>query len=69
MKINRNTQIPNTIVYGVLYAILFGVSIWLLAFHKENPTNWVLYVLMAVALLMGLVHHALDLRKKNQQSA
>jgi len=69
MKINRNTQIPNLIVYGVLYAVLFGVSIWLLAFHKENPTNWVLYVLMTVAVLMGLAHFALHLRKKNQQTA
>lgn len=69
MKINRNTQIPNMIVYGVLYAIVFGISIWLLAFHKENPTNWVLYVLMTVAVLAGLAHFLLHLRKKNQQSA
>ena len=69
MKINRNTQIPNMIVYGVLYAIVFGISIWLLAFHKENPTNWVLYVLMAVAILAGLAHFLFHLRKKNQQSA
>ena len=69
MKINRNTQIPNTIVYGVLYAILFGISIWLLAFHKENPTNCVLYVLMTVAVLAGLAHFLLLWRKKNQQSA
>jgi len=69
MKINRNTQIPNMIVYGILYAIVFGISIWLLAFHKESPTNWVLYVLMTVAVLMGLAKFALQLRKKNQQSA
>jgi hypothetical protein len=69
MKINRNTQIPNMIVYGLLYAIVFGISIWLLAFHKENPTNWVLYVLMTVAVLAGLARFLLHLRKKNQQSA
>ena len=69
MKINKNTQIPNAIVYSLLYAIVFGISIWLLAFHKENPTNWVLYVLMSVAVLMGLVQFALYSRKKNQQSA
>ena len=69
MKINRNTEIPNIIVYGVLYAITFGISIWLLAFHKDNPTNWVLYVLMTVAVVVGLVHFALHSRKKNQQSA
>lgn len=69
MKINRNTQIPNMIVYGVLYAIVFGISIWLLTFHKENPTNWVLYVLMTVAVLAGLARLLLHLRKKNQKSA
>jgi DMSO reductase anchor subunit len=64
MKINRNTQIPNMIVYGTLYVILFGVSIWLLAFHKESPTNWVLYVAMTVAVLAGLVKFALHSRKQ-----
>ena len=69
MKIDRNTQIPNILVYGVLYAIVFGISIWLLAFHKESPTNWILYVLMTVAVLAGLVHFAIHSRKKHQQSA
>ena len=69
MKINRNSQIPNMLVYGVLYAIVFGISIWLLAFHKENPTNWMLYVLMTMAILAALVKFALNLRKKNQRSA
>jgi DMSO reductase anchor subunit len=69
MKINRNKQIPNMIVYGALYAIIFGISIWLLAFHKESPTNWILYVAMIVAALVGLVKFALHSRKKQQQSA
>ena len=69
MKIDRNKQIPNMVVYAVLYAIVFGISIWLLAFHKENPTNWILYVLMAVAVLAGLLHFALHSRKRRQQSA
>jgi uncharacterized membrane protein YoaK (UPF0700 family) len=68
MKIDKNTQIPNVIVYGVLYAIVFGISIWLLAFHKENPTNWILYVLMFIAVLAGLVRFALLSRKRPQQS-
>jgi len=69
MKIDRNKQIPNMVVYGVLYAIIFGISIWLLAFHKESPTNWILYVAMVVAVLAGLVKFALDSRKRHQQSA
>jgi hypothetical protein len=68
MKINRNKQIPNLVVYGVLYAIIFGISIWLLAFHKESPTNWVLYVALALAVLAGLVKFALHACKRHQQS-
>lgn len=69
MKIDRNKQIPNMVVYGVLYAIVFGISIWLLAFHKESPTNWILYVGMIAAVLAGLVKFALHSRKRHQQSA
>ena len=69
MKIDGNKQIPNKVVYGVLYAIIFGISIWLLAFHKENSTNWILYVGMIVAVLAGLVKFALHSRKRQQQSA
>lgn len=63
MKIDRNTQIPNMVVYGVLYATLFGVSIWLLTFHKESPTNWILYVGTSVAVVAGLVKLALHGRR------
>ncbi len=66
MKIDRNKQIPNVIVYGVLYAMIFGISIWLLAFHKESPTNWILYVAMFIAVLAGLVRFALLSRKRHQ---
>jgi hypothetical protein len=68
MKIDRNTQIPDKIVFGVLYAVVFGISIWLLAFHKENPTNWILYVGMFMAVVAGLVRFALLSRKRHQQS-
>jgi len=69
MKIDQNKQIPNMVVYGALYAIVFGISIWLLAFHKESPTNWILYVVMGLAVLAGLIKFALHSRKRNQQSA
>jgi uncharacterized membrane protein YoaK (UPF0700 family) len=64
MKIDRNTQIPNKVVYGVLYAIVFGISIWLLAFHKESSTNWILYPMMIWAVLGGLLKLGLHHRKK-----
>ena len=64
MKIDRNTQIPNKVVYGMLYAIIFGISIWLLVFHKESPTNWILYVGVIWAVLGGLVKLGLRYGKK-----
>ena len=69
MKIDKNKQIPNMVVYSVLYAVIFGISIWLLAFHKESPTNWILYAAMFAAVLAGLVKFALHSRKSHQQSA
>ena len=56
------------VVYGVLYAIVFGISIWLLVFHKESPTNWILYVLMTVAVFTGVVKLAVNSRKRHRQS-
>ena len=46
MKIDMKTQIPNLVVYSALYAAIFGISIWLLVFHPESPTNWLLYPMM-----------------------
>ena len=68
MKVNRKTQIPNLVVYSALYAVLFGISIWLLVFHADNPTNWVLYIGMIWAVLGGLVKFALYSRKRHQQT-
>ena len=58
MKLDRKTEIPNILVYGVLYAVIFGISIWLLAFEKESPTNWILYAALAIAVLAALVKFA-----------
>lgn len=62
-------QIPNLVVYLALYAVIFGVSIWLLVFHDESPTNRVLYIAMIVSALAGLVKFALHARRRDQQSA
>jgi uncharacterized membrane protein HdeD (DUF308 family) len=69
MRIDVKKQIPNMVVYIALYAVVFGISIWLLAFHDESPTNWVLYLAMIVSILAGLVKFALHTRKRHQQSA
>jgi hypothetical protein len=68
MEMNMNKRIPNLVVYSALYAALFGISIWLLVFHPESPTNWLLYPMMIWAVLGGLVKFALHLRKRHQQS-
>lgn len=69
MKVDRKTQIPNLVVYAALYAIIFGISIWLLIAHKENPTNWLLYVMMIWSVLAGLVKFIVHSRKQHSQSA
>ena len=68
MKINGNKQIPNIIVYCALYTIIFGISIWLLTFHKESPNNWFLYLAMFGSVFAGLVKFALQSRKITQKS-
>ena len=67
MKINMKTKIPNLVVYSALYAVIFGISIWLLVFHDESPSNGVLYIAMIVSVLAGWVKLALHSRKRHQQ--
>jgi hypothetical protein len=55
MKIVKNMQIPNWAVYGVLYATIFGVSVWSLIRDRESPNNWVLYVSMIAAVAAAAV--------------
>ena len=69
MKANQRTKVPNFVVYAALYAILFGISIWLLIAHKESPTNWLLWVGMIVSVLAGLVKFIVHSRKQRPQSA
>ena len=69
MKIDGKIQIPNAIVYAVLYAVVFGISICLLVFHPDNPTNGYLYVLMIVAAVTGIAKFALNGRKRNRRAA
>ncbi len=69
MKVDRKTQVPNLVVYIAIYAIIFGISIWLLIAHKENPTNWLLYPMMIWSVLAGLVKFIMHSRKRDPQSA
>lgn len=69
MKVDSKTQIPNWVAYTVLYALVFGISIWLLIAHKENPTNWLLYVAMIGSVLAGLVKFILHSRKQQSQAS
>jgi len=59
----KNKQIPNPLVYGVLFAVVLGITTWLLAFHNDSPTNWILYLTIAVAALAALVKFVLFSRK------
>ncbi|PYS71414.1 MAG: hypothetical protein DMF69_10505 [Acidobacteria bacterium] len=69
MRTDVKKQIPNIVVYIALYAVLFGISGWLLVFHPENPTNWLLYVGLIYSTLAALVKFALHTRKRLKQSA
>ena len=69
MKPSLNIQIPNIIVYVALYAVVFAISIWLLVFHAENPTNWILYIGVAWSVLAGLIKLAWHSRKRLQPSS
>ena len=64
MKSRGNIHIPNFVVYSALYAIIFGISIWLLITNKDNPTNWLLYVALIGSVLAGLIKFALHSRRQ-----
>jgi len=66
MKVNGNTQIPNMIVYVALYAILFGVCIWVLITDRENPTNWLAYAAMIGSVLAGAIKFAVHSWKRQR---
>lgn len=66
MKINGNRQIPNVPIYGVLYALIFGISIWVLIADKESPTNWLLYVAMIGSVLAAAIKFAIHSRKQQR---
>jgi len=66
MKVNGNTQIPNIIVYAALYAVVFGICIWVLITDRESPTNWLAYALMIGAVLAGAVKFAVHSWKRQR---
>ena len=66
MKVNGNTQIPNIVVYAVLYAIVFGISIWSLIAHSDSPSNWFAYVAMITLVLAGVIKFAIHSWKQQR---
>jgi len=66
MKINGKTQIPNRVVYAVLYAIIFGVSIWVLISDSESPTNWLVYAGLIGSVLAGAIKFAVHSWKQQR---
>ena len=69
MKVNGNTQIPNIIVYAALYAIVFGISIWVLIADKESATNWLVYALMIGSVLAGAIKFAIHSWKQQRTAS
>ena len=66
MKVNGNTQIPNIVVYAALYAIVFGVSIWVFIADRESGTNWLVYALMIGSVLAGAIKFAVHSWKQQR---
>lgn len=66
MKVNGTIQIPNIVVYIVLYATVFGVCTWVLITDRESPTNWQVYALMIGAVLSGAIQFAVHSWKRHR---
>ena len=66
MKANLNTRIPNPMVYVALYALVFGISIWVLIIDRESPTNWLAYAAMIGSVLAGAIKFAVHSRKQQR---
>ena len=66
MKVNGNTQIPNIMVYAALYAIVFGVGIWVLIANPESPTNWLVYAGLIGSVLAGAIKFAINSWKQQR---
>jgi hypothetical protein len=54
MKVS-GLQVPNMVVYAMLYLTIFGISIWLLVAHEDSRTDWLLYSAMIGSVLAGLI--------------
>ena len=63
MTINRNKRVPDTLVYSVIYAVIYVITLWLLGFRSDSPANWILYVAMGITVLAGLSKLAFHSRK------
>lgn len=69
MKISGNSQIPNVLVYAALYAIVFGVCLWVLITDRESPSNWLAYAAMIAAVLAGAIKFAVHSWKQQRTAS
>ena len=68
MKIIGKKQVPNIVVYAVLYAIIFGTGIWLTIYHIDAVSDGIMYSAMGTAVLAGIVKSAIELNKSRQST-
>ncbi len=71
MKIDRNRQIPKVIIYVALYAIMFGVDVWLLTNGRERSERdtWIIYISVIGSVFVGSCKLALRTSKRRKQMA
>ena len=54
------------IVYAALYALVFGISIWVLITDRESPTNWLAYAGMIGSVVAGVIKLAVHSWKQQR---
>lgn len=67
MKVS-GLQVPNMVVYAMLYIIIFGISIWLLVAYQDSRTDWFLYSAMMGSVLAGLIKFGVHCRFSPQSA-
>ena len=71
MKVDRNGQIPRVIIYVAVYAVMFGVDVWLLTNGRERSERetWIIYMSVTGSVFVGFCKLALRTSKRRKQMA